>query len=53
MRVSGSHRPITTHAEATTTPVDITAEGADLGAARDALRALVPEGHRLLHIIVG
>jgi len=31
---------------------EITAEGADYAAARDALRAAVPEDHRLLSIVV-
>lgn len=50
MRVSGTHRPITTHNEPTAEPVRIEAEGPDWQAARAALHAQVPAGHRLLHI---
>lgn len=53
MHVYGSHRPRTTHSEATSDPVRIEAEGPDWETARAALRAQVPEGHQLLHITVG
>jgi hypothetical protein len=49
MRVSGTHRPIDDHDAA---PTRIEAEGADWAAAREALRAQVPDGHQLLHITV-
>lgn len=53
MRVHGRYRPTTAHDEQTAEPTQIEAEGVDFYEARDNLRALVPEGCQLLHIIVG
>lgn len=52
MRVHGHHRPTTAHNEpASDERTMIEAEGPDFAAAREALRAQVPAGHQLLHII--
>lgn len=53
MRVSGSYRPTTTHNETAGKALRVQAEEPDWETARAALYAQVPDGHQLLHIIVG
>jgi hypothetical protein len=56
LTVHGRHRPRYAHdvpASERAEPTLITAQGADFHAAREALRAQVPDDHQLLGIIIG